>query len=1053
MENLIKQAILKRKITLFVLIICIGFGIYNYAISPRQETPEIVAPVALISVVYPGASPEDIESLVTSKIEDELSELIGYDYSYSYSKNSIGVVILRLEYDTDIMNTWDDLRQSMIDLQTDLPSECDTIQVNTDLTDTAGMMISMSSDKYSLEQLEDYADRFKRELSKIDGISRFDVVGSQAKELKIEIDYKKLNQYQLSYNDLVNLIRSQNIEIPSGTVGTGKDKINVKVSGLFDSIDDIENIVIAVSEENGSIARLKDIAEISLELADSNYKVMHDGDNAILLTGYFKNNKNIVTVGKEVDQTIEKLRKTLPDDIKFTTILDQPKTVDRSVKDFAKNLLQGVFFVIIVVFIGMGIRNAIIVSTAIPASILITFACMKLLGIQIHQISIAALIVSLGMLVDNAIVVSDAIQVRLDNDEDKLLSCINGVKEVAIPVLTSTLTTVAAFLPLLLLNSIAGEYISSLPSIVMISLVVSYLIAIFITPTMAFIFFKKIEKKGKKGFFRTVFDKLLRIGMKVKPIVIIGMVSIFALTAYLALELGLQFFPFADTDMFYIEIKSEQTSNFEATEALVEQVIEIVESEELVKNYTVAIGDGLPKFYQTMPVPTPSQDYAQMMIIVDLDDMNSNGNYHNVTQYIDHLQEEMDRQIFGGSVQVKQLEQGEPVGAPVVVRLSGENLKQLGDYSKTVVEFLEGIPGTVNVESDYDDYNYEFFVDVKDTEAGYYGLSKYDIQNEISIALYGRQAGVYNKNSNEYDIKIISNIEEKDALDNLGIKSSLAPTKVLLKNIAEVETSSSIPVIRKYDRALTVRVYSDVKYGYNPVEIQGKLAEMLNQETLDGIAITYDGEKQKIEENFGDVGESAVLAVVLVYLILLIQFNSFKQPLVILLTIPLSAFGSIVGLTLSGQTLSFTAILGIVSLLGIVVNNAIVLVDFINSERVAGKSIEIACYDAVDKRFRPIMLSTITTVIGLTPLIYSGSELFVPMAISLMSGLMVSTIFTLVVIPVVYSLFIKENHKTLLVADTMTNGSSSFTQPIKKEKLPKIKESSEDHILKIHVRR
>lgn len=1013
MGNMIKQAILKRKITLFVLIICIGFGIYNYAVSPRQETPEIVAPVALISVVYPGASPEDIESLVTSKIEDELSELVGYDYSYSYSRNSIAVVILRLEYDTDIMSTWDDLRQSMIDLQSELPSECDTIQVNTDLTDTAGMMISMSSDKYSLEQLEGYADRFKRELSKIDGISRFDVVGSQAKELTIEVDYQKLNRYQMSYNDLVNLVRSQNIEIPSGTVGTGKDKINVKVSGLFESIEDIENIVIAVSEDNGSIARLKDVADVSLELADSNYKIIHDGDNAILLTGYFKSNKNIVTVGKEVDQTIETLRKTLPKDIKFTTILDQPKTVDRSVKDFAKNLLQGVLFVIIVVFIGMGIRNAIIVSTAIPASILITFACMKLLGIQIHQISIAALIVSLGMLVDNAIVVSDGIQVRLDNDEDRLLACIHGVKEVAIPVLTSTLTTVAAFLPLLLLNSIAGEYISSLPAIVMISLVVSYLIAIFITPTMAFIFFKKRKKKAKKGFFRTLFDKLLMIGMKIKPLVVIGMISIFALTVYLAFELGLQFFPFADTDMLYIEIKSEQSNNFEATEALVDQVIGVIDSEDLVKNYTFAIGDGLPKFYQTMPVPTPSQDYAQMMVIVDIEEMSSRGDYINLTQYIDHLQEEMDRQVFGGSIQVKQLEQGEPVGAPVVVRLSGENLEQLGEYSKTVIKYLETIPGTVNVESDYDDYNYEFFIDVKDIEAGYYGLSKYDIQNEISIALNGRQAGVYNKNSNEYNIKIISNIKEKDDLDNLGIKSSFAPSKVSLKNIADIETSSSIPVIRKYDRALTVRVYSDVKYGYNPVEVQGQLASMLDQETLEDIVVTYDGEKQKIQENFGDVGDSAVLAVVLVFLILLIQFNSFKQPLVILLTIPLSAFGSIIGLTLSGQTLSFTAILGIVSLLGIVVNNAIVLVDFINSERAEGKSIEVACYDAVDKRFRPIMLSTITTVIGLTPLVYSGSELFVPMAISLMSGLMVSTIFTLVVIPVIYSLFIKETQNIL----------------------------------------
>lgn len=1059
MVNLIRQAILKRKITLFILVILIGFGIYNYTISPRQETPEIVAPVALISVVYPGASPEDIESLVTSKIEDELSEISGYDYSYSYSKNSIAVVILRLEYDTDIEGAWDDLRQSMIDLQTELPSECDTIQVNTDLTDTAGMIISMSSDNYSYEQLVGYAERFKRDLSKIDGISRFDIVGQQEKELVIEIDDHKLSQFQLSYNDIVNIIKSQNIEIPSGTVGEGKNKVNVKVSGLFQDISDVENIIIAVSRENGSVARLKDIADIQLKLVDSNYKIIHDGDNAILLTGYFKKNKNIVVVGEDVNTTINALKKSLPDDINFTTILDQPLTVDNSVKDFATNLIQGVVFVIIVVFIGMGLRNAIIVSTAIPSSILITFAMMKLMNIQIHQISIAALIVSLGMLVDNAIVVSDAIQVRLDRDEKKLDACVNGVREVAIPVLTSTLTTVAAFLPLLLLNSIAGEYISSLPSIVMLSLVISYLIAIFVTPTMAYIFFKKRDETDKKRFFRTLFTSLLRGGMKLKFLIVLLMIVGMVATVYMGFGLGLQFFPFADTDMFYIEIRSEQSSNMDATETLVNQVIDVINAEEIVKNYTVSIGDGLPKFYQTMPVPSPSKDYAQMMVIVEKDIIGNRKKYSSMTEYLDELQVKMDKVVYGGNVVVKELEQGEPVGAPVVVRLSGQDLNQLGELSKTVSELLHDVPGTVNVRSDYDDYNYEYFVDVQDEKAGYYGLSKYDIQNEVSIALYGRSAGVFNKASKEYNIKVVSNIIDKNSLDNLGIKSSYAPTKIALKNFASVETSSSLPVIRKYDRALNVSVFSDVKFGYSPVEIQEALALKIDQIDTRGIEVTYDGEKQKIEENFGEVGESAVLALVLVYLILLVQFNSFKQPLVILLTIPLSTFGSVIGLTLAKQPLSFTAILGVVSLLGIVVNNAIVLVDFINAERLEGKTIKVACYDAVEKRFRPIMLSTITTVIGLTPLVYSGAALFVPMAISLMSGLMVSTVLTLVVTPVVYSLFIKDDVIKLKGAPLMTANEMAVEAPkvsMEKKRSSReknINEESIEKILNIKVRR
>lgn len=1015
MTQLIRNAILKRKITLFILVILICFGVYNYITSPRQETPEIVAPVALITCVYPGASPEDIEGLVTKKIEDELSEIAGYDYSYSYSQNSISVVIIRLAYDTDIKAAWDELRQNMTDLQSDLPDECQTIQVNTDLVDTAGMMIAMSSDEHSYEQLSAFAETFKKELSNIDGISRFDIVGKQEKELMITIDHQKLNQYSLGYSDIVNLIKAQNIEIPSGTVGQGKEKINVKVSGLFEDLEDVKNIVIAVSQENGSVARLKDIASVELNLSESNYKIIHDDKNTILLTGYFKKNNNIVAVGKKVNETIEVLKKDLPEAVKFTSILDQPETVDISVKDFAFNLIQGVVFVIIVVFIGMGFRNAIIVSTAIPASILITFALMRVFNIQIHQISIAALIVALGMLVDNAIVVSDAIQVRLDRGQEKLNACVEGVKEVAIPVLTSTLTTIGAFLPLLMLNSIAGEYISSLPAIVMISLTLSYVIAIFVTPTMAYMFFTPRTSKVKKHFFRSFFEWLLKKGMKYKIIVVILMGLGFYLTIFLGFKLGLQFFPYADTDMVYIEINSEQSSNFEATEALVDQVVDVINQDKMVDNYTVAIGDGLPKFYQTMPVPTPSQDYAQMMLIVDKASIGRKGKFTSMTEYINDLQERMDLVIYGGTVIVKQLEQAEPLGAPVVVRISGDDLDLLGQYANEIVAMLDAMPGTVNVDSDFDDYSYEFFVDVKDDQASYYGFSKYDIQNEVSIALYGRQAGVYNKASHEYPIQVTSDIKDKNSLENMAVKSSFSHQKILLKQLAAIKTTSSLPVIRKYERELTVSVYSNVKFGYSPVEIQSQLQALIDQEPLVGAKVTYDGEKQKIQENFGDVGESAVIAVVLVYLILLIQFNSFRQPLIILLTIPLSTLGSVIGLTLAGQMLSFTAILGAVSLLGIVVNNAIVLVDYINTEKNKGKSVEHACIDAVDKRFRPIMLSTITTVIGLTPLVYSGNQLFVPMSISLMSGLMVSTVLTLVVTPVFYGLVVKDKRKSVKI--------------------------------------
>ncbi len=1047
MIRLIREAITKRKITLFILAILITFGIYNYIISPRQETPEITPPIALITAIYPGASPEDIESLVTDKIEKELKEIPGYDYSYSYSQNSVAVVVVRLEYGTDIDKSWDETRQTLADLQNDLPNECEPLELNTNIVDTAGMIISMSSSDFSYEQLVNYAEDFQKDLNSVDGISKFDIDGVQDRELIIEIDYTLLAKYNLSYSDVVQLLKIQNIEIPSGTVGEGSEKVNVKVSGIFNSVEEIEDIVLAVSRENGSVARLKDVADIKFELADSNYKIIHDGENAILLTGYFKKNKNIVEVGKEVNEIIADIEKKIPKEINFTTILDQPETVDASVRSFAMNLVQGVIFVVIVVFVGMGLRNAIIVSTAIPSAILITFAIMNLLSINIHQISIAALIVALGMLVDNAIVVSDAIQVRIDDGQDKLQACLDGVKEVIIPVLTSTLTTLAAFLPLLLLNSVAGEYLSSLPTIVMLALVISFFIAIFITPTMAFIFFKKGSKKQKVSIIRNIFNTLLKLGMKAKIVVVVLMMGGFYLTYVVALSIGLQFFPFADTDMVYIDIKSEQTANLEATEELVYRVIDVLNEDDTILNYTASIGDGLPKFYQTMPLATPSKDYGQVMLKLDITKIGNDGEYESLTQYINKLQEKIDEKVFGGKVTVKQLEQGEPIGAPVVMRLSGSDLDNLGEASKEIVALLEEISGTTNVKTDFDDYNFEYFVDADRDRAGYYGISKYDIQNEVSIALYGREAGVYTKGSNEYTIKVRSNIKEKDELDNLMIKSSMGPSRTLLKNIASVKTSSSLPVIRKYDSELTVTVYSDVEYGYSPIDIQNALSVKLKTLDMNGVEVTFSGEKEKINENFGDVGSSAVLALVLVYLILLIQFNSFTQPLVILLTIPLSIFGSVIGLYVARQPLSFTAILGMVSLLGIVVNNAIVLVDFINSEIKKGSSVRESCFLAVEKRFRPIMLSTITTVIGLTPLVYSGGELFKPLAISLMSGLMISTLLTLVVTPIIYSIFIKDKKSN---SDLLSN---SKEKDVRKNIIKKEIPEEINSVIKIHVRK
>lgn len=999
-KKIIQLAINNRRITLFTVALIVILGFYSYYIAPKQEAPDLNAPVALITTVYPGASAGEVEESVTRKIEDELVTIDGYGYANSYSSNSISTVILRLDYGTNINEAWTELKQKMEDLQAKLPEECSKIEINTDLVETAGMIFAIASDNYSYEELENYAEIFKKELNKIDGVSKFEIYGAQEKEVTINVDVEKLNFYQGSLSNIVDLIKAQNVEIPSGRIGKGESKKNVNTPGRFSSIDEIKETIIGVSGQTGDIIRLDNIADIEIQVNDYNSRAEYNSKRAVLVAGYFQKDKNIVLIGKEISQKIDELKEDLPDNLVVGQVLYQPDEVEESVNDFVLNLVEGILFVIVVVLIGMGSRNAIIVSTAIPISILITINMMNILGIKVHQISIAALIVALGMLVDNAIVISDAIQNRINRNEEKLTACIDGVREVALPVFTSTLTTVAAFLPLLLLSSIAGEYISSIPMIVMISLFSSYLVAVLVIPTMAYIFFKKQENKNKQFRIRKIFRYLLINGIKRKKIVIFLVVVCIIGASLIVNNLGLQFFPKADKEILYIDIRTEKNIDLQHTQSIVDEVAEILNEQAEVTNYTSVTGGGVPKFYNTIPIVVNSPNVAQVMLEIDL----SKGNrFENNYQLVDYLQEKFNSQIEGGTVSVKQLELAEPIESPVRVRLTGDSIEKLGEAKNYVKSQLEEIQGAINVDDDYQDKEPEYQIDINTEKAGYYGLSMYDIQKEINIALMGMKASVF-KGNEDMEINVKSDIESIDELKKLGVKSSINTNKITLGDIANISEKKEISTIKKYDRDYAVMVTSDVKEGFSPVNIQNKLNEKLKDKDFGDVTIAFDGEREKIRENFGSVGNSAILAILLIYVILLFQFKSFKQPLIILITIPLSGIGSILGLYLFKQPLSFTALFGMVSLMGIVVNNAIVLMDFINTERKKGKTAREACVEATDKRFRPIMLSSITTIMGLTPLVFSGSELFRPMAISLMSGLMVSTLLTLVIIPVVYNL-------------------------------------------------
>lgn len=1006
MKGYIRAAIVSRKTTIFFIVLSMIFGIYNYIYMPKQETPDFAAPYAKITVVYPGASPEEVEKQVTDPIEDVTAEVPGYKSVQSYSKNSISIVVLELDSGADIEAAWTVLKDKMSTLESELPDGVTSVDVNTDITETAGIIISLSGENYTYNQLADIASDIEKELTKVDGISRFDVVGKQEETVVVKVNTSKLNQYGLTLDEISQIIAAQNYELPLGNLSDDDTKINVTAAGSLAAVSDIENLIISVSADNGSSLRLKDIADVTKEYADSNYKIKQNGENAVLLTGYFKEDENIVLIGKDVETVIQSFEKTLPEDLKFEEVLFQPGNVSRSINNFLLNLVEALILVIITVFLGMGFRNALITSISIPLSITLSFSVMALLGIKIHQISISALIIALGMLVDNAVVVTDAIQVHLDRGASKLDACVNGVREVNIPILTSTLTTVGAFLPLLLLTGTAGDYIESIPQVVIIALSASYLVAIFAIPTFSYLFLEPSKNVKKPSRIKPFFTNLLERAFDHKKATFAIVLVLIVMAGYLGGNLGLKFFPMADTDMVYMNITAESSTSIDETEKIVDQIEAIIGEQPEVVSYTAAIGDGLPKFYTTLPLSTQSNDYAQIMMKLDL---SKTDRFKSNDYFVDYLQNQIDGAIAEATVSVRELEQGDPSGSPINVKLTADSMEELSAVVSELKAVLVNVEGTVGVSDNLSEEVFEFEVTYDNVAGSYRGVSLYDMEKEIGIALRGKTASILKNDGDESPIIVKSDITTKEMLENLEIKSTATGQKVLLKDIADVTLVNKSPVIKKVDRELSATVSSDVKPGYNSVEIQNTFDKRIQDLDMQGVNLEYKGEKEKIIDSFGDMGILSIFSIIIIYGILLIQFNSFKQPIIIFAAIPLSVIGSVVGLTLFRQSLSFTAMLGIVSLFGMVVNNAIILIDYINGERKEGKDTRTACVDAVGRRFRPIILTTTTTVIGLIPLVLTGGELFRPMAISLMFGLLISMFLTLVLVPIIYSIFMKSN--------------------------------------------
>ncbi len=1011
MSKLIIKVLKNR---MFVVLICIFIlivGLYSYYVIPKQENPDTSAAFATIVTAYPGASPEEVEKNVTNILEEEISALPNIDYYSSQSMNSASVLIVVFDLDLSIEVVEDDLRQTVENAQHKLPELAHDSIVDTDLVSENQFIISLSSDNYTQDELINYAQLIKGTIEDVNGIERVIIEGAHANQVEIITDPDKMQSYQISIENILQLMQAQNLSIPSGSITYDSGEINVIAPAIFESLDDIENLVINGSENSLSFVKIKDVAEVKISKVDD-YYFSQDGRDAILLTGTISEGQNAINVGANLRTAIESAKQSVPQDVIFHEVLYAPTDIENSINNFILNLLQSIGLIMLVVMFGVSLRNGIIVSIALPISILFTFTVMNLLEMQFHFITIAGLIVSLGILVDNAIVISEAIQHHLNNSEEKTNAIALAVKETAVPVLTSTLTTIVTFSIIYFVPGVTGQVAGEIPTVVITALIASYFVAMFVIPIFAYWFFKPEQNKKKSRKRKrvgTVFIHLLKFSLRHKGATVITAFLSLGIAALLAMQLGMQFFPVANKPINYISFEGENISLTASTDIAL-QINDVLDSQVVIDNYTYAVGSDLPSFFLTVPSIASAPNVGQYMLQLNEDEMDSLGGPEATAK---HLQSILDKAVVGANVTVKSLEYSIPTDAKIAFVVTGDSIDEITRVSDELVAALNNIEGTSRVQSSTINSQYEYNINLDSETLSSYGLLKYDVVKQVNTSLMGANAGVFQSDSTNLDIILRSNITNLDDLYNLQIVGSVADTKVLLNQIATIDLQPSVPIIEHYNGKYYINVSSNVLPGYNSFSIESQLnKDYLDTANLQNITIYGKGEVSNMLDLVVSLAFSAGFAVMIIYIILLFQFKTLKKPLIVLASIPLSFIGCGFGLWIFNMDIQAMALLGLVSLFGIVVNNSILLIEVMDTQIKAGDGVETACLKAVKLRFRPIMLSTITTCIGLVPLILSGDQMTAPMASVLLFGLLFSTVLTMVVVPTIYAIFEDKQKKS-----------------------------------------
>lgn len=1019
--NIIETVMKHKQIVLLLVIITALFGVFALWVMPRNEFPEFVIRQGLIIGVYPGATSNQIEDQLTEKVENYLFgfQEVNRDKTYSISKE--GLMIIMVEVNTNVKDPdafWDKLKFGLANLKKQLPPQVLVLDADNNFGNTSAILLNVQSERRSLRELEHYVTTIEKEVRKIKSVSKIKHYGLQQEQISIYMNPDKLATYGVRPATILAALQMEGTVNYGGEVDNAQLIMPIHVPTNYRSEKEISQQII-YTNPLGNIIRLKDVATIKREFVSPESYIKNNGKNSLLISLEMQPGTNIVQFGKEVDELLLQINNKLPEDVIVAKTADMAAVVDSAIQHFLKEFLIAIGGVILVVMLMLPFRVASVAGATIPIIVFISVGILYVLGIDLNTVSLAGLVVVLGMVVDDAIVVIDNHLEKLDQGETPWNAAWKSATELFVPVLTATLAIIVTFVPtLFFLSGMIGDFVYSLPITIGVALTISLAVAYFVVPFISFKFIKKglkrddeVKKKNNSIFnvLQKAFDNTLESAFRIPKITVtIGFASFFIGILLIAL-MPRQLFPKVERNQFAVEIYLPEGVALEQTSIITDSLTNMLLKDKRVVNVTSFIGTSSPRFHTTYAPNFPSKNYSQLVVNTTTEE--------NAVKLMEEYENEKRDYFPNAYVRIKQLDMM-PTAAPIEVRVSGNNMDSLKIVAEKVKAIMKEKKEVIWARSDYLTPRQGVKVTVNDEVANRLGFTKGMVASSLATGFAGLSIGTVWEGDYPVSVKLINEKERRNSFDdieNQTITSPLLGTTVPLRQIATLTNDWSEGQIIRKNGKRTITIKADINrnaLAYKVLDdIRPKIEGLTNSPEIN---ISYGGELENEYENYVPLSKALATSLVLIFFIVLFQFKSFRLVFLIMLTIPLSIFGAAIGLVITGYPFGLTVFLGFMTLMGIVVRNGIILIEYAEElRRTHQMNVREAAIASAKRRMRPIFLTSAAGAVGVVPMMLSGSSLWGPLATVIFFGLLFSMLLSLYVLPTMYHLSARQKNKSL----------------------------------------